>query len=77
MDKFWKFGLFIWLVLVIIGAFIWAPVDPVLKEFTRIFPDSFNTLPFISSQKLAVVKNAEKLSSKGRDLILKMLNIHC
>ena len=36
MDKIWKFGLFIWLLLVIIGAFVWAPVDPVLKEFTRI-----------------------------------------
>ncbi len=36
MDKIWKFGLFIWLLLVIIGAFVWAPVDPILKEFTRI-----------------------------------------
>lgn len=36
MDKIWKFGLFVWIGLVIIGAFLWAPVDPVLKEFTRI-----------------------------------------
>ena len=43
------------------------------KEFTRIFSDSFNTLPFISNQKLTVVKDIEKLSSKERDLILKML----
>ena len=36
MDKIWKLALFVWLVLVIIGAFIWSPVDPVLQEFTRI-----------------------------------------
>lgn len=43
------------------------------KEFTRIFLDSFNTLPFISNQKLTVVKDVEKLSSRERDLILKLL----
>ena len=36
MDKIWKIGLFVWITMVIIGAFLWAPVDPVLKEFTRI-----------------------------------------
>ncbi len=36
MDKLLKIIIFIWLTLVIIGAFLWAPVDPVLKEFTRI-----------------------------------------
>jgi len=36
MDKIWKFALFVWLLLVIIGAFIWSPVDPILQEFTRI-----------------------------------------
>ncbi len=36
MDKILKWILFVWLLLVITGAFIWAPVDPVLQEFTRI-----------------------------------------
>jgi heme exporter protein C len=36
MDKLLKFVIFVWLALVIVGAFIWAPVDPILKEMTRV-----------------------------------------
>ncbi|NQU95941.1 MAG: DNA polymerase III subunit delta [Candidatus Omnitrophica bacterium] len=43
------------------------------KEFKKVFLDSFNTLPFISKQKLTVIKDIEKLSSKEEDLILKIL----
>ncbi len=38
MGKIWKILLFIGLALIIIGAFIWAPLETkILKEYTRIF----------------------------------------
>ncbi len=38
MSKLWKIILYIGLSLIIIGAFVWAPLEPkILKEYTRIF----------------------------------------
>jgi len=38
MSKVWKLILYLGLALIIIGAFIWAPLEPkILKEYTRIF----------------------------------------
>jgi heme exporter protein C len=36
MDKLWKFALFVWMILVFLGAFLWAPLAEGLGEFTRI-----------------------------------------
>jgi heme exporter protein C len=36
MHKVWQFGLFIWLVVVNIAAFLWAPLAEGLGEYTRI-----------------------------------------
>lgn len=38
MSRVWKFLLYPGLALIIIGAFVWAPLEPkILKEYTRIF----------------------------------------
>lgn len=36
MDKVWKIGLFVWLTVVFISAFLWTPLAKGLGEFTRI-----------------------------------------
>lgn len=36
MNKIWQFGLFIWLFLVSVSAFLWAPLAEGLGEYTRI-----------------------------------------
>ncbi len=36
IDKIWKLALFIWMTLVILGAFLWAPLAEGLGEYTRI-----------------------------------------
>ena len=36
MNKIWQIGLFIWLILVFMGAFLWAPLAKGLGEYTRI-----------------------------------------
>jgi heme exporter protein C len=36
MNKIWQFGLFIWLILVCLAAFMWAPLAEGLGEYTRI-----------------------------------------
>lgn len=36
IDKIWKTALFFWMGLVIIGAFLWAPLAQGLGEYTRI-----------------------------------------
>jgi heme exporter protein C len=36
MSKIWQFGLLIWLFLVCLAAFLWAPLAKGLGEFTRI-----------------------------------------
>ncbi len=36
IDYIWKTALFIWMILVIIGAFLWAPLAEGLGEYTRI-----------------------------------------
>jgi len=36
MNRIWQFGLFVWLSLVIVAAFLWAPLAKGLGEYTRI-----------------------------------------
>jgi heme exporter protein C len=36
LNKIWQFGLFIWLSLVTIASFLWAPLAAGLGEYTRI-----------------------------------------
>jgi heme exporter protein C len=36
MSKIWQFALFLWLVLVLVLAFLWAPLADGLEEYTRI-----------------------------------------
>jgi len=36
MSYFWKFGIFLWLILVFLAAFLWAPLAEGLGEYTRI-----------------------------------------
>jgi heme exporter protein C len=36
MNRIWQFGLFVWLGLVIVAAFLWAPLAKGLGEYTRV-----------------------------------------
>ena len=36
MNKIWQFGLFVWLFIVCLAAFMWAPLAEGLGEYTRI-----------------------------------------
>jgi len=36
MNRIWQFGLLVWLSLVIVAAFLWAPLAKGLGEYTRV-----------------------------------------